>query len=102
MLRVAVIDAAGCVQREVDCRAGERLLDAFDDARAPVAFGCRSATCGICLLEVLEGGERLAAPDPVEAIALEELATSATDRLACRACAGPDDGVVEVRPRAAR
>jgi ferredoxin len=97
VLRIEVIGAG-----TVECPAGERLLDVFDEARGLVGFGCRGATCGICAIEVVEGGDLLAAPDAVERIALEELEAGPDERLACRVVAGPADGLVRVRPAATR
>ena len=84
-VRVEILGPEGEDRGTLECAAGERLLDAFDEARARVAFGCRSATCGICLVEVLEGEAFLAPPDPVERIALEEMGASPRERLSCRA-----------------
>jgi ferredoxin len=110
--RIDVLDGDGAVLAAIDAPAGERLVDALDDARAPVAFGCRSATCGICQIEVVDGAVALAPPDAIERIALEELGARPGDRLACRAAlragaalaaAGAGDApVVRIRPRAAR
>ncbi len=92
MVRVEVIGAG-----VVDCPAGERLVDAFDEARGLVTFGCRGATCGVCMIEVVEGAALMAPPDAIERIALEELAAGADDRLACRAAVGASPGEVRVR-----
>lgn len=97
MLRIEVIGSG-----TVECPAGERLIDVFDEARGLVGFGCRGATCGICALEVVEGGALLAAPDAIERIALEELEAGPDERLACRAAAGPESGLVRVRRVASR
>jgi ferredoxin len=35
--------------------ASGRLVDICDSSGAPVAFSCRSASCGTCRVDVLEG-----------------------------------------------
>lgn len=97
MLRIEVIGAG-----TVECPAGERLLDVFDEARGLVGFGCRGATCGICAIDVVEGGELLTGPDAIERIALEELEAGPHERLACRVVAGQGSGLVRVRRNASR
>lgn len=101
MVRLEVIGPDGAVLAVLEAPAGERVIDALDDARAPVDLGCRSATCGICMVEVVEGGAALAPPDPIEHLALDELGAAPGDRLACRAAIGPAaDGVtLRLRPR---
>lgn len=101
MVRLRVIDRDGVVVADLDVPPGERLIDALDDARAPVELGCRSATCGVCMVEVVEGAGALAPPDPIERVALDELEAEPGDRLACRAAIGAAVGEVRVciRPR---
>src|SRR5690606_34619412 len=40
---------------EVDVPEGGPLVDVCDEHDAPVPFSCRSASCGTCRLDVLEG-----------------------------------------------
>ena len=51
---------------EVQVPDGGPLVDVCDDASAPVPFSCRSATCGTCRIEVVEGWENLSPPTPDE------------------------------------
>ena len=63
--------------------AGARLLDLCDEARAPIPFSCRGATCGTCRVRVLSGAELL---QPAEVAERETLALFGDDddvRLAC-------------------
>lgn len=99
VVRLEVIDAEGHTVAGLDVPPGERLVDALDDARAPVDLGCRSATCGICMAEVVEGAEALAPPDPIERVALDELGAGPGDRLVCRAAIGAHPGCARVRLR---
>ena len=67
---------------------GGRLVDICDDARAPVPFSCRGASCGMCRVEVLEGGERLSPPDRYERGVLESFGDPPTrlGRTKSRSC----------------
>lgn len=77
---------------------GGRLLDASDDARAPVAFSCRSASCGTCRVEVLAGAELLEPPGPDELEVLAIFAAGPTERLACQAIVRPGPGLLRLGP----
>lgn len=77
---------------------GGRLLDACDDARAPVAFSCRSASCGTCRVAILAGAELLAPPGPDELDVLTIFAAAPGERLACRAIVRPVPGLVRLGP----
>jgi ferredoxin len=68
-----------------DAPEGGALIDLCDEARAPVELSCRSANCGTCRVEVLDGAALLAPPGPRELDALSGLAASPTQRLACQA-----------------
>jgi len=65
---------------------GGRLLDVCDERSAPVPFSCRSASCGTCRVDVLEGGDLLEPPrtDELEILALFE-DDPGRRRLACQA-----------------
>src|SRR5689334_18748398 len=80
-----------------DAPDGGRLLDLCDDARAPVAFSCRSASCGACRVDILEGASLLAPPADDEREVLRAFASPASHRLACVACALPGGGRVSLR-----
>ena len=82
---------------EVHLPDGGALIDACDDARAPVPFSCRSANCGTCRVEILEGAELLEPPAEAERALLEILADASGERLACQARARPGPGLVRIR-----
>jgi ferredoxin len=71
----------------IDAPRGGSLADLCDVAHAPVAFSCRSATCGTCRVAVLEGESLLlpAEPDERELLATLPLSAfaAASHRLAC-------------------
>jgi ferredoxin len=73
------------------------LVDICDDARAPIDFSCRSASCGTCLVEVLTGADLLAPPAPDEREVLHIFDAPPTHRLACQAIVQPGPGLVQLR-----
>jgi len=84
---------------EVDAPAGGRLVDLCDERNAPVPFSCRSASCGTCRVDVLEGGDLLDAPRDEELDVLDIFGDDpARRRLACQASVRAGAGVVRVRP----
>ena len=62
---------------------GARLLDLCDEARAPIPFSCRSATCGTCRVRVLSGAELLTPADATERETLALFGDGDDVRLAC-------------------
>jgi ferredoxin len=82
---------------EATADPGTALMDVCDAAAAPVAFSCRDANCGTCLVEVIEGLELLDPPSGVERQLLGVLGFGPSHRLACRARIIADRGLVRVR-----
>jgi len=81
-----------------DARPGDALVDVSDACRAPVSFSCRSASCGTCLVEVLEGASLLAPPSTDEAEVLDVFDAPKTHRLACSArLVAVGEGLVRLR-----
>jgi 2Fe-2S ferredoxin len=76
---------------------GGALVDVCDRTSAPVPFSCRSATCGTCRIEVLEGADLFEAPEPDEAELLEILGDPSQFRLACQAKLRQVSGIVRLR-----
>ncbi len=83
----------------IEVPGGGKLVDVCDTSAAPVPFSCRSASCGTCRIEVLEGAELL---EPALDEELEVLDVFGDDpkkkRLACQArlCTGRT-GRIKVR-----
>jgi ferredoxin len=75
-----------------------RLLDACDDARAPVAFSCRSASCGTCRVAVLAGASHLEPPSPDEREVLAIFDAAPSERLVCQAIVRPGAGLIRLGP----
>jgi ferredoxin len=90
-------DSSVCV--EVEAPAGAALVDLCDEQNAPVPFSCRSASCGTCRIDVLEGGELLEPPRDEELDILDIFGDDPKRRrLCCQARAGQGEGRVRVRP----
>jgi 2Fe-2S ferredoxin len=71
---------------EVEAALGTSLLDASDGPEAPIPYCCRSASCGTCRVEVLEGADCLSQPEEDELDVLDMYGESAERvRLACQA-----------------
>lgn len=72
---------------EVDAQPGEAIMDITDaNPAAEIPYSCRSATCGTCRAEVVEGGDALSRPDEIELEVLEIFGDSPERvRLCCQA-----------------
>ncbi len=79
---------------------GGSLADLCDAEGAPVPFSCRSATCGTCRVEILEGEALLLPADADERDLLATFAATSrgTVRLACQAVMRSGPGLLVVRP----
>ncbi len=82
----------------VEVPDGGDLLDICDEVFAPVAFSCRSASCGTCYVEIVKGAELLEPPNEEEQDLLEVLTGPATARLACQARVKKGEGYIHIRP----
>jgi ferredoxin len=80
-------------------RPGDALIDISDEVSAPISFSCRSASCGTCRVEVLEGEALLAPASPEEQEVLDIFDAPASQRLACQArlVEGAEEGRVRLR-----
>jgi len=85
-----------------DAPDGGDLVDICDKILAPIPFSCRSASCGTCHIEVLEGLELLERPNAEEADLLDILDGGANTRLACQARVKPGPGFIRIRPVTSR
>jgi ferredoxin len=85
-------------QKEVDVPDGGSVMDVADEQWLPIPFSCRSASCGTCQCEVLEGAEYLEAPGSDEADLLDVVGGPAGSRLACQLALKAGPGVVRLRP----
>jgi 2Fe-2S ferredoxin len=83
--------------RLVEVGEAERLVDVCDRVLAPVPFSCRSATCGTCRVEVVEGADLLEPREAAEAELHRLLGDPPSYRLACQAKIKGQDGVIRLR-----
>ena len=83
-------------EKRVEAPEGGELVDICDHHFAPIPFSCRSASCGTCQVEVLEGEELLEAQNEAERELIPLL--GGKGRLACQLRVRPDvSGVVRLR-----
>ena len=100
LLVPSIVFEANVIGREkrVEAPEGGELVDMCDEILAPVPFSCRSATCGTCQVEIIEGAELLEPPNDAERELLALLAGPENDRLACQARVRPGAGLVRLKP----
>ncbi|HLC69291.1 MAG TPA: 2Fe-2S iron-sulfur cluster-binding protein [Candidatus Bilamarchaeaceae archaeon] len=55
------------------------------EGKCTVLFACKTASCGSCLVRVVEGAENLEPPNDQEKLGLEAFGTMPTQRLCCQA-----------------
>jgi 2Fe-2S ferredoxin len=94
---VVIIESKNRAPVEVAAPEGGKLADLCDDVRAAIPFSCRSANCGTCRVDVLEGLTELEPPEDDEASVLAVFADPPTRRLACCAKMRRGLGVLRVR-----
>jgi 2Fe-2S ferredoxin len=71
---------------EIAAPEGAAVVDLCDDHAAPIPFSCRSASCGTCRVELIEGGAELLPPaqDELDVLDVFNMEPSRV-RLACQA-----------------
>lgn len=99
--RLQIVDVSGAVTVTASCEVGDLVLDVCDEARARVPFGCRNASCGSCVVEILEGAGALEPASRLELSVLRHHGVDGTDRLACRATIAEAGALIRLRPRRA-
>lgn len=83
-------------EKRVEVPDGGEIVDICDQYFAPIPFSCRSASCGTCQVEVLEGEELLEPQNAAERDLLPLL--GGKGRLACQARVRPNvEGVIRIR-----
>jgi ferredoxin len=84
---------------EVEAPGGTALIDLCDERNAGIPFSCRSASCGTCRIDVLEGADLLEPPQDEELDVLDIFGDDPKRRrLACQSRLREGDGVVRVHP----
>jgi ferredoxin len=76
---------------------GGALVDVCDTHHAPVPFSCKSANCGTCRIDVLEGLTELLPAADDELDVLDIFAAPPTQRLACQAKMKPGLATLRIR-----
>jgi ferredoxin len=84
-------------KKTIEAPDGGALVDLCDEHFAPVPFSCRSASCGTCHSEVLEGIELLLPAEPLEQDLLDLLGGGPKSRLACQAEVRPGPGLIRLK-----
>jgi ferredoxin len=84
--------------RVVSAPEGGSLGDLCDEVDAPVPFGCRGATCGMCRVVVTEGALHLLPAQEDEESLLALFGSPPSHRLACQVFIRPGSGRVVLRP----
>ncbi len=83
----------------LDANDGGPLVDLCDENATPVPFSCRSASCGTCRVDVLEGMDQLLAAEDEELDILDVFGDDPKKRrLACQAKMRPGTGLLRIRP----
>ena len=85
--------------REAEVETGGVLLHTALDHGLPIPFGCQSAKCGVCRVEVLHGAQTgLAPPSDLEILTLQGFRSAPGVRLACQARLCGDVTVRSLQP----
>lgn len=72
-------------EREVDARAGSKLLHAIMDAGIPIETACGGkGACHLCRVTITDGTDELPAPNAIEKRALGNVLIAQKMRLACQ------------------
>jgi 2Fe-2S ferredoxin len=83
-------------EKRIEVPEGGEIVDICDEYFAPIPFSCRSASCGTCQVEVLEGEELLEPMNHAEQDLIPLL--GGKGRLACQAKVRAGvEGVVKLR-----
>lgn len=84
--------------READAPDGGWLTDICDEARLPIPFSCRSASCATCQVHVAQGEQCLEPPGAEERELLDLIGAPEGCRLACQLRIRPGAGTVRLEP----
>jgi ferredoxin len=98
MPRIEFLESNAGPAATIDFPDGGPLIDACDEAAAPIPFSCRSTSCGTCRVDVLEGSSLLDEVSAAERAVLELFDDEpGPRRLACTAHVRRGLGVVRLR-----
>lgn len=77
-------------KKTFEVEAGTTLQMLCESKQTPLLFGCRSAACGTCQIEVLDGASNLSAMAPDERNFLKSISAEQNDRLGCQVTVNGD------------
>ena len=83
---------------EIAAPEGGSLGDLSDDHGLPIPFSCRSANCGTCRIDVLEGWSELQPAEKIECDVLALFDAAPTHRLACCVTMKAGLAMLRIRP----
>jgi ferredoxin len=93
-----VFESKSAPPMRVAAPEGGAICDVCDEKEAPIPFSCRSASCGTCCINVLEGEAEFLPPSDEELDVLDALGYEPPKyRLACSAKMRPGLAVLRVR-----
>ena len=83
---------------ETEVTPGSAFIDVTDEhPKSGVPYSCRSASCGTCRVEVVEGADAMAAPEDDELEVLEIFGDEPGVRLCCQLRMAKDTEKVVLR-----
>lgn len=83
-------------EKRIEAPEGGEIVDICDQHFAPIPFSCRSASCGTCQVEVLEGEDLLEPQNDAERDLIPLL--GGKGRLACQARVRPNvEGLIKLK-----
>ncbi|HEX7667111.1 MAG TPA: 2Fe-2S iron-sulfur cluster-binding protein [Polyangiaceae bacterium] len=98
MSKVVFESTSGGAPKTVDAPEGGSLADLCDAVDAPIPFSCRSANCGTCRIEILEGEDELlpVKDEELDVLDIFQIAPP-KHRLGCQSQMKPGLGVLRIR-----
>jgi len=76
--------------QEIEVTAGTRILHMAESNSTPLLFGCRAASCGVCVIKILSGMENIGPIKSDEKEVLDSMSADKDERLGCQAIVNGD------------
>jgi 2Fe-2S ferredoxin len=94
-----LIESKEAATLELEAPEGGSLADLCDERCAAVPFSCRTASCGTCRVDVIEGIDLLAPPADDELDVLDIFGDDPKKRrLTCQAQMRAGAGLIRIKP----
>jgi ferredoxin len=71
-------------KKSYEMPSGTRIVEYCDKNNTAILFGCRSASCGTCMIQVVDGMNHLSPKGDKEKDLLEMVSAGQHERLACQ------------------